>query len=370
MADLDLQFIYDDTSGEKQFYLPGDMLRGTIHLRLRRSLRVRSLCLIVLGDANVSWEESARKKIYSAREEYLHATKTLLDAGSDDSIDFSRGVHQFSFQYQLPANLPSTFSGVYGSVSYVAKVVLNAEDDSAATVTSEPFMVLSRPPLPLSTYSEQELKSSKYFLGFLTGGKVKVQCRISRCAAIPGEIIYINAEVNNWSPKEVTHIQAAVILESTYNSRVTKGKQIFFRQVLNKRVDVYDVNNRFGRRWRNVQMAIPPYLPDSGLDNCSIIDIRYLLEFRAQILDQDDLIVTFPLYVGSRPLGYEENNLDLDRDFRVQGLGGPRNIQEHANFTTFSEKEKELPWYKGGGPKGGIEVLTESLNGNMFDLRR
>jgi hypothetical protein len=71
VADLILQFIYDDESGEKQFYLPGDMLRGSIQLHLRRSLRVRTMQFVILGGAAVSWEEPAKKKIYSAREEYL-----------------------------------------------------------------------------------------------------------------------------------------------------------------------------------------------------------------------------------------------------------------------------------------------------------
>ena len=55
-------------------------------------------------------------------------TKVLLDAGVEDSLVLDSGVHQFSFQYQLPTNLPSTFSGVYGSVTYVAKVTLSSHD--------------------------------------------------------------------------------------------------------------------------------------------------------------------------------------------------------------------------------------------------
>ena len=37
---LALTFIYDDDSGEKQFFMPGDLLRGVIHLDLRRSVYV------------------------------------------------------------------------------------------------------------------------------------------------------------------------------------------------------------------------------------------------------------------------------------------------------------------------------------------
>ena len=53
-------------------------------------------------------------------------TKTLLDCGVEDSLELKSGVHQFTFQYQLPTNLPSTFAGVYGSVTYVAKVTVSS----------------------------------------------------------------------------------------------------------------------------------------------------------------------------------------------------------------------------------------------------
>ena len=155
--------------------------------------------------------------------------------------------------------------------------------------------------------------------------------------------------MSNWSPRSITLIQAAIILESTYRAHNSKKKQIVFRQILNKRIDVFDVKNLRGRRWRNVQMAVPPFLPDSGLEGCSIMDVRYLFEFRAQIDNSDDIYVHFPLFVGGHPAG-------RGRD-AVAGLG-PRNIDLDA----FSFTNNELPWYGGG-------ALTESVDGDLFEIR-
>ncbi|KAL8566160.1 hypothetical protein ACOMHN_041315 [Nucella lapillus] len=349
VEDLILHFIYDDESGDKQFYVPGDMLRGTIHLRLRRSLRVQNMTLLILGGAAVSWEEVGKRKMYTAREEYLQGSKLLLDSGAEESIELSRGTHQFMFQYQLPSHLPSTFSGIYGSVTYVAKVVLSPEDDHSTTLTSEPFMVLRRPVLPQHTFGDVEMKSSKMFFGMLTAGQIKVLCRLSRSAAIPGEIIYVNAEVKNWSPRAITLIQGAIIMESTYHAQNSKNKKIIFRQILNKRIDVFDVHNLRGRRWRNIQMAVPPYLPDSGLEGCAIIDVKYLFEFRAQIEDRDDVLVQFPLYVGGHPEGYGES----------QG-----NTRPYVGLDAFSLDNNELPWYG-----GGTMTEMESVDGDLFEVR-
>lgn len=98
-------------------------------------------------------------------------------------------------------------------------------------------------------------------------------------------------------------------------------------------------------------MAIPPYLPDSELVNCAIMDVKYLFEFRAQIQGADDIFIHIPLYVGGQPVGYGD----------VAGQG-PKNIDLDAFSGTFTNNE--LPWYRGGGG-----VLTESVDGDMFDVR-
>nr|KAG5704318.1 hypothetical protein BaRGS_012627 [Batillaria attramentaria] len=310
VEDLILHFEYDENR-EKQFYIPGETIRGTILLHLRMGLRVRSMSLLILGGAAVSWEVQGKVKMYSAREEYLQGN-----------------------------------------------VVLEPEDGSATTITSEPFMVLRRPPLPPHTFSDWEMKKSKSLFGLCTTGQIKLYCRISRTAAIPGEVIYVNAEVSNWSPRGITLIQAAVIMESTYHARNTdsKNNKIVFRQILNKRLDVFDVVTLRGRRaWRVVldavflRLAVPPYLADSGLEECSIIDVKYLFEFRVQIEGRDDLVVQTPLYVGGHPIGYMNESA---RGYRRMDLDG------------FSLANNELPWYG-----GGMGTMSETVDGDFFDLR-
>lgn len=78
VEDLLLHFDYDEHD-EKQFYLPGDVLRGKVFLHLRMSLRVRTMSLHVQGGAAVSWEVPGKKKIYSAREVYLQGPILGID---------------------------------------------------------------------------------------------------------------------------------------------------------------------------------------------------------------------------------------------------------------------------------------------------
>lgn len=49
------------------------------------------------------------------------------------------------------------------------QVKLECEDERNTTLTSEPFMVLRRPELPVELYKERSMKKSRFFLGFNSG---------------------------------------------------------------------------------------------------------------------------------------------------------------------------------------------------------
>lgn len=76
VEDLILHFEYDDDR-KKQFYFPGETLRGTILVRIRRRLRVRKITMHIFGGAAVSWEIPNKKKIYSAQEEYIQGSNVV-----------------------------------------------------------------------------------------------------------------------------------------------------------------------------------------------------------------------------------------------------------------------------------------------------
>ncbi|CAL1532967.1 unnamed protein product [Lymnaea stagnalis] len=353
VEDLLIHFVYGDddesTRLHRQYYMPGDEMKGVVSLHLRQAIKTRGLTIHFLGMATVSWESNKKKRVYQASEVHLESAKHLLDIGYDNAIELPRGLHQFGFKYQLPTNLPSTFNGVYGQITYIAKVKLDCEDERNTTITSEPFMVLRRPELAPEIYEEKTIKKSRFFLG-LTTGKVKVECTIDKSAAVPGDNIIIDAEVSNWTGKEISLIQASIILESHY---LAEGHEIVFRQYLSKRDDVYDVSTFRGRRWRHVLLPVPPYLPDSGLEHCKIMNLQYIFQFKVRVEGKDDVALETPLFVGIHSTNLGSQGKDLLLGKMWQGMSAT----EDEPIT------KEAPWY------GGKSIYTESVNGDFFDLR-
>ncbi|ESO98521.1 hypothetical protein LOTGIDRAFT_174207 [Lottia gigantea] len=301
VEDLTVQFVYDDTS-ERQFYLPGDPMKGIITIYLKGTIRVRAIEFLVTGVGAVSWEIPNRKKLFTCRETYLEGAKNIVNDLQGREVTLAKGAHEFHFTYQLPTNLPSSYNGVYGSVTYTAKITLECESERDNMHVSEPFLFLRRPPLPMETLSVKEMKDSRFYVGFCKTGQVKVNCTLSQTGGIPGEEIAIDADVMNWSPREILVIQASIIMQSCYYAR---GESITFRQVINKREDPYDFDNRKGRRWRSVLIAIPPYIADTDLKFCNLMDVCYFFQFRVAVSGKEDIILECPIQVGGRPHGME-----------------------------------------------------------------
>ncbi|RUS87427.1 hypothetical protein EGW08_004802 [Elysia chlorotica] len=358
VEDLMIHFQYgqDDLASEeslsassaRQYYVPGDTLKGVVSLHISGRIRVRAVTLFLLGTATVSWEAPRKKKVYKSSEVHLETSKPLLDTGYQETVSLDQGLHQFGFNYQLPTELPSTFNGVYGQVTYLAKVLLDCEDERNTTITSEPFMVLRRPDLPDTVYSEKTLKKKRFFLG-LTSGQVRVECTLDKTAAVPGDDILVDAEVTNWTGRPINLIQAALIQESKY---IAQGHQLLFRQYLSKRDDVFDVSCEQGRRWRKVHLPVPPFLPDSGLENCKIMDTKYIFQFKVSIEGKDDIVVECPLFVGSHHHVYGPASRE---NFLLGRMWNNIAIADEAPYSRYHD--------------GNRSTYTESINGDFMDHR-
>ena len=58
---------------------------------------------------------------------------------------------------------------------------------------------------------------------------------------------------------------------------------VFLSQVISKHVDSYAIEQGEGRRWNDVRLTIPPYIPESSLEGCDIIDLQYSLLFQVEL---------------------------------------------------------------------------------------
>lgn len=320
---------------EQYQYEPGEMLRGHVLLVLNSPIKLKNILAQIKGEATVSWEDEGRNPLtYRADETYIDVTQNLLTAPPGESQTLEKGRHKFALEYVLPMNLPSSFIGKFGSITYVVKATLKEDKKFGLStlITSEPFLVLRR--LDISkdealTQQANEFLEKRMFgaLAFCLSGKIEAELVVNKRGHLPGEDIFMDAEITNSSPRIVKAVQASIIMHSTFYA---KHNTRYNTQIVNKKRDEWEMSYGEGRRWKNVRLTIPPYIPESRLDGCDIIDIRYELLFKIDISGGNEMKCSIPLTVGTTQgdVGGQGNKARVWRGGTTPGSGDTYNGTE------------------------------------------
>ena len=335
--------IYLEHDIDEQYqYQPGEIVRGHLDVTLTRPLTIRTISISVYGQGAVACEDRELGSLH-AHEEYINASKQI----SHGSEHYNKGQHRFPFDYLLPNNLPSSFIGKYGSVTYVLKAVIHGERPGETSITSEPFLVLRRTMLPEQCNKTVGTSAQKRVWAMCDSGKLKVSVELNKVGFCPGEDIFISAQIGNKTPLKVTAVQASLVMDSVYHA---KQQKIPFHQIVNKRRDMYELESGEGRRWQNVRLTVPPYIPESGLENCDIIGISYKFQFRVELLGGKEVRMELPVLVGTHHMGLDiPENAKLDNG-RYNNEWSTRHFPGHTDEIG-NGFEREPEKWEGGVPE-------------------
>ncbi|XP_041370744.1 arrestin domain-containing protein 4-like [Gigantopelta aegis] len=287
---------------EQYQYQPGEIVRGHIHLTTVRPAFIKSIYITIIGEGSVGWEDETTQQAFTAEETYVNVSKVIVDTKDTKPLSIIKGRHEFPFEYQLPENLPSSYIGKFGSITYLLKATTHGNRTSDHAITSEPFLVLRRSVLPSSVEKVLTMENEKRLVSLCSFGKISVKVSVNKQGGIPGEDLFIHAEIKNKTRRTITAIQGAIVMDSKYHA---SNQSTSFRQIVNKKRDEVDVGYNEARRWSCVRLAVPPYIPESKLEFCDIIDLTYTFQFRVELTGGTEIILQAPLIIGALPAGLE-----------------------------------------------------------------
>lgn len=320
---------------EQYQYQPGEIIRGKICIHLHRSTLVQTVFLTITGEGVCTWEDEDFGQIQSS-ENYIDATQAVFDAQGEARY-LDKGFHDLPFEYQLPENIPSSFIGKFGSVTYILKAIVQGEKPGETTIATEPFLVMRKYTLPDETAESKEINIAKTYFSVCSWGKVKATVTLNRTGFVPGEDIYLQADVQNRSPLRVTAIQASLMMISNYHAQKNVAT---YRQVVNKRRDDFELLDGDSRKWQNVRIGIPAYVPESFLGCCDIIDLTYSFQFRIELSGGKELRTEIPITIGANPKGLEIP-AELDNNVNIHWTMGPRALVKQQ---LEDQRELENKW--------------------------
>ena len=302
--EIDLEHDID----EQYQYQPGEALRGNVVLYLTTPTKIKGIQVQIKGEAAVSWEQESKSgglpEQFASDETYIDVTQNLLEAPGSDLITLDRGTHKYPIEYVLPENIPSSFIGKFGSITYVVKATLKEGRRFGLNtkITSEPFLLLRKLDIAKEHHLQVKREDTveKRIYGSLCcfmSGKVVANLVINKTGHLPGEDIFMDAEILNSSSRYVRTVNASIVMHSAFHARANRSRNNM--QVVNKKRDEWEMAPGEGRRWKGVRLTIPPYIPESRLDGCNIIDIRYELCFRVEVSGGHELKLLIPITVGT-----------------------------------------------------------------------
>ena len=288
--------------------------------------------------------------------------------GGKPVFNISTGVYPFNFK--LPVKLPSSFKGTYGSITYelIAKLhpppptasvdgngggkapVAEGETEDAAAIAAAtaaaPVVEPYTANVPVTVYEVIESNRTLYKNGFTGNGYkayglncfnlncIAVTGRVDRACYLPGDMMYIDARVNNMSDRKVKALKAKLLKKITYHYK----KRTLVEEMVVAKVVSKDM------QWDRKPLAVPDISPNVVSE---LINVKHVLR-----LQVNGITAEIPVVIGSVPYkatssadvdattsksplngttSKASSTLTLPKDFRTSGKGGAKGASDSSD---------------------------------------
>lgn len=114
----------DFENNARKIVYAGQLLRGTVRLNLLKKTDVLSVYIRINGKAYARWSHG--KTTIVSEENYLDERIYLV--GSNEAkcnISLEAGMHENTFEFMLPSDVPSSYEGEFGHIKYTIRVVMD-----------------------------------------------------------------------------------------------------------------------------------------------------------------------------------------------------------------------------------------------------
>ncbi|CAJ0928071.1 unnamed protein product, partial [Mesorhabditis belari] len=192
--------------GPSPVYRGGELIKGKIHVRLRKQITVFAVRLQIKGRA--AFLNDSKKKA-DIEKVYFDQDMALLERppGKRDPHHFAwiaNFDYHLPFEMPLPKGCPTSFEGPHGFIRYFIKASLVEEDGSdlreyfvksafSIVAPSDGHIVRGEPTQTTETVSYGKCCCK---------GKVTADLQLPRTGYLPGESVYGKIKINNKKPKE------------------------------------------------------------------------------------------------------------------------------------------------------------------------
>ncbi|XP_065226244.1 arrestin domain-containing protein 1-like [Planococcus citri] len=320
MTGFDFSIIFDQSGGP---YTPGQLVTGKVRMFFNSAKPVTKIKIKFEGRADVEWSEdkeignqSSSTRIQSD-EQYFKSKLILYERLGDFKL--SQGDHVYPFGVLLPKNIPSSFAGSYGKITYfaIAKIEISGHLDKTRKefFFVKNFLNLNCFPRLKAPVEEQKFKKF-YAMCCFPCGELRMCACVPRSGFVSNETIPLILEINNDSSVPLRKITAYVVQKVEWRAGSDRNHS---KDVLK----TFTLGSAKANSSATIVESVPvPEKDYPYLENCHIIILKYELWIEADPgAGHCDLDLSIPISIGDIAFIQDEPShgddhflLSLDKD--------------------------------------------------------
>ena len=307
-----LKQFYITYANNQQVFYPGQVLAGQVFLEITEPVDTRGVRITLHGESYVHWSEhhnsgqSSHTVSYTDRDRYLNQCITLWGkeegdkSGANPTLPPGMHTFSFSFSFQLPTGLPSSFERSSNFRAHI-RYWVHAKVDRPWKFdykTKRPFTVIEYIDINNPVFLRPARSENDKHLCCLCckSGPLSLQASIDRAGYCPGESVMVSASAENLTNREMQGIRAQLI---SVTNVVARGHRRSDKKVV---CEVMGQQLPIGvtDRWQSRPLVIPPAPP--SIKCCRIIDHSYFVQVCVVVPRGVNLKIHFPVVIGTIPL--------------------------------------------------------------------
>ncbi|XP_055375274.1 arrestin domain-containing protein 17-like isoform X1 [Condylostylus longicornis] len=292
-------------------FYSGSTINGIVEITVDKPTDVRSIVLLISGEANVRWSEveevNDRKTSvnFTANENYINTTTILHGSTNGSTVTISPGTHIYKFVCALPPELPSSIEGYDGRIRYSAKVVFdrplkfNKTFITGITIIQiTDLNIIENPQIRLPSTSKSK---KKFWCRRFPNRPLTVEGTIPKSGYVSGECITVSFKLFNTYGKRVQHF--SVSLKQLINSQSDNPKSKSKVQTITLTKEIIDFVENTQEEFFQTSLLIPPVPPTCDEKTCRIIQVHYEIHIKVHVSGRrTGPVVEIPLIIGNVPL--------------------------------------------------------------------
>ncbi|XP_050679385.1 arrestin domain-containing protein 17-like isoform X1 [Leptidea sinapis] len=353
----DGQIILNSTNGT---YFPGQTVQARLVFQQDKVKKFRGIYAKIKGKCKVHWTTSHTRKGRDGHSETYHVThesheeyinqKVYLVGGESGEHEIGAGNHDYSFQFMLPHNIPSSFEGSYGHIRYSLQVVVDRAFKLDQELT-ETIRVVVPIDLNIEPYCKEPMQfefQDSYCCCCMSSGSAETVVKLPVSGYCPGQIIPVEVASQNSGSVEIDNIK--LIIKKHITFRATTNPDEKHTEDVIAEIKKGPVPENTSRNW-NVEMAVPD-VDILNVSACRYIDVDY--EFVVKVCPggcHSDTEGSRRLVIGTVPLvGYQDNvpNPQQDQMPMITVTNVTQGLPSYPSSTPYPIPNNPIP---GGNPQ-------------------